>query len=90
MHLTTFCARAHELIHSLKGEARLNAFFKHRYHLLGDYYPHEPFGVDQADLNFFQTTYELLMGQRDFREVETSDYKGNYVRWIKKYQGVKH
>lgn len=82
-NLSIFCLRAHELIHSLKGDARLNAFFNYRYRVLADNYPHEPFGVGQSNLDFFLTTHQYLIGSLNIDDLKGEDYKGNYARWIK-------
>jgi len=88
-HLSIFCLKTHEFIHSLVGNERLDQFFNHRYRILADEYPHEPFSVEQSDLNFFFQTYEYLIGVRDIKEIPKSDYSDNYVKWINLHKNAK-
>jgi hypothetical protein len=89
MLLTHFCLTAHRTIHFLTGDDRLNAFFDYRYRFLADRFPHEPFSVNQSELDFFMVTYQYLMGERNIEEIARSKYNNNYINWVKLHKMAK-
>lgn len=68
---------------SYKFDKKWELFFELRYTMLGAYYPHKTFGVEQGTFEFFQITLTYLEGRKELPKREVGNiYTSNYIDWL--------
>lgn len=81
--LLDFCEVADIRLKMLSGEARIDYFFKLRYHDMSRFFPHRAFSVEFAEFDFFRRTADILSGKESMPELRQSEYYDNWVNWLK-------
>ena len=84
VNLAQYCKEISTILNDpRKSMEKSDIFMHYRYRQLRKLFPHDTFSVEQGEYNFFETTYNYLMGNEDIDEIAKSDYNNNYIDWVK-------